>query len=117
MNIPDYISPIVGYRVWQWNATGLKSLNGEPWLPGRPLAAGCRAALGTIVGRAKPVHGAHESPRSKRIIARRLSSRCNSQVYHSGPRLRGANGCLVARELVFLNTSDDEVFAWLRLRT
>jgi len=39
--IPDYISPIVGYRMWQWGATGLKSLNDEPWLPGRPLAAKC----------------------------------------------------------------------------
>ena len=63
MNIPDYISPIVGYRVWRWNATGLKSLNGEPWLPGRPLAAECRAAArGTIVGPAKAVHDAHELP-------------------------------------------------------
>jgi preprotein translocase subunit YajC len=60
VNIPDYISPVVGYRVWQWNATGLKSLNGEPWLPGRPLAAGCQAvARGT---RVKAVHGAHELP-------------------------------------------------------
>ena len=65
MNIPDYISPVVGYRVWQWNAAGLESLNGEPWLPGRPLAAGCRAAArGTIVGHAKAVHGAHEPPHS-----------------------------------------------------
>ena len=65
MNIPDYISPVVGYRVWQWKATGLRSLNGEPWLPGRALAAGCRAAaLGTIVGRAKVVHDAHELPHS-----------------------------------------------------
>jgi preprotein translocase subunit YajC len=60
VNIPDYISPVVGYRVWRWNATGLKSLNGEPWLPGRPLAAGCQAvARGT---RVKAVHGAHELP-------------------------------------------------------
>jgi len=65
VNIPDYISPIVGYRVWRWNATGLKSLNGEPWLPGRPLAAGCQAAArGIIVGRAKAVHGTHELPHS-----------------------------------------------------
>lgn len=63
MNIPDYISPVVGYRVWQWNATGLNSLNGEPWLPGRALAAGCRAAArGTIIGCAKAVHGPHELP-------------------------------------------------------
>ena len=65
MNTPDYISPIVGYRVWQWDAAGLRSLNGEPWLPGRPLAAGCMAATrGTIVGRAEAVHSAHESPHS-----------------------------------------------------
>ena len=60
MNIPDYISPVVGYRVWRWNATGLRSLNGEPWLPGRPLAAECRvAAHGT---RVKAVHGPYGLP-------------------------------------------------------
>ncbi len=62
MNIPDYISPIVGYRVWRWNATGLRSLNGEPWLPGRPLAAECQAAArGT---RVKALHGAYDLPHS-----------------------------------------------------
>jgi hypothetical protein len=65
VNTPDYISPIVGYRAWQWDAAGLRSLNGEPWLPGRPLAAGCEAAArGTIVGRVEAVHGAHEPPYS-----------------------------------------------------
>jgi hypothetical protein len=65
VDIPDYISPIVGYRVWRWNTAGLKSLNGEPWLPGRPLVAGCRAAArGTIVGRTKAVHDARELPHS-----------------------------------------------------
>jgi hypothetical protein len=60
MTVPDYISPVVGYRVWRWDATGLKSLNGEPWLPDRPLAAECQAAArGT---RVKDVHGAHELP-------------------------------------------------------
>jgi hypothetical protein len=39
--IPDYISPIVGYRVWDWDATGLRSLNGEQWFPGRALTAKC----------------------------------------------------------------------------
>ena len=63
MNIPDYISPVVGYRVWQWKATGLKSLNGESWVPGRALVAGCRAAaLGTIVGCAKAVPDTDELP-------------------------------------------------------
>ena len=63
MIIPDYIMPLVGYRAWQLNANGLNSLNGEPWLPGRPLAAGCRAATRrTIAGLAKAMHDPHELP-------------------------------------------------------
>jgi hypothetical protein len=55
----------VGYRVWHWDAAGLRSLNGEPWSPGKPLAAGCRAAArGTIVGRTDALHNAHQPPRS-----------------------------------------------------
>jgi preprotein translocase subunit YajC len=44
MKIPDYISPVVAYRVWRWKETGLQSLNGEPWLPGQHLEARCRLA-------------------------------------------------------------------------
>lgn len=40
-DIPDYVSPIVGYRVWDWGATGLRSLNGEAWVPDRALTAKC----------------------------------------------------------------------------
>jgi hypothetical protein len=40
-DIPDYVSPIVGYRVWNWGVTGLRSINGEAWLPGRALTAMC----------------------------------------------------------------------------
>jgi hypothetical protein len=62
---PDYISPVVGYRAWRWDAAGLKSLNGEPWLPGRPLEAACGAgARGTILGPVEAADGAHESPHS-----------------------------------------------------
>ena len=39
MSIPDYISPIIGYRVWKWEKTGLKSLCGERWKPSQLLAA------------------------------------------------------------------------------
>lgn len=53
MKIPDLISPIIGHRVWRWDAAGLRSLNGKPWPPGQPLAAKCGA------GKA---HHAHESP-------------------------------------------------------
>ena len=44
MKVPDYISPVVAYRVWRWKETGLQSLNGEPWLPGQHLEARCRVA-------------------------------------------------------------------------
>jgi hypothetical protein len=43
VSIPDYISPVVGWRVWRWEAAGLTSLNGKPWHPGRSLAARCGA--------------------------------------------------------------------------
>jgi len=62
MSIPDYISPIIGYRVWQWVAAGLKSLNGEPWSAGKPIAAACRISVrGTTVA----VHDANDAPREK----------------------------------------------------
>ena len=64
MTTPDYISAIVGYRVWQWTADGLQSLNGEPWFPNRPLVARCRSLpLGTIAGRDDPAHNANPAPR------------------------------------------------------
>jgi hypothetical protein len=43
-DIPDYVSPIVGYRVWAWGAIGLSSLNGDAWHPGRALTAKCPKA-------------------------------------------------------------------------
>ncbi len=41
MTVPDYISPVVGYRVWQLDSTGLKSLNGIEWQPGKAFVAEC----------------------------------------------------------------------------
>jgi hypothetical protein len=38
MSIPDYISPIIGYRVWKWEKTGLKSLCGA--VEAQPVAGG-----------------------------------------------------------------------------
>ena len=38
----DYISPIIGCRLWHWEGAGLRSLNGEPWRTGEPLEARCR---------------------------------------------------------------------------
>jgi hypothetical protein len=63
MSIPDYISPIVGYRVWTWDTKGLKSLCGERWHPSQSLAARCRASavVGTIAGRVEG-HDSHDAP-------------------------------------------------------
>lgn len=55
MRVPDYISPVVAYRAWQLDATGLKSLCGELWRPGQSLAAACRAS---VSGTAHHVHDA-----------------------------------------------------------
>jgi hypothetical protein len=52
MTAPDYVFPFVGYRVWQWDAMGLKSLNGVRWHPGEAFTAECRT------------QGCHEAPRS-----------------------------------------------------
>jgi len=50
MIAPDYIFPIIGCRVWRLDETGLKSINGFPWQPGRHMSAKC----------AQPAE--HESP-------------------------------------------------------
>ena len=65
MSIPDYISPIVGYRVWTWDTTGLKSLCGERWHPSQSLAARCRASavVGTIAGRSEAADD-HDAPQT-----------------------------------------------------
>lgn len=52
MTAPDYVFPVVGYRVWQWDATGLKSLNGINWHPGEAFTAECKT------------QGCNEVPRS-----------------------------------------------------
>ncbi len=63
MTVPDFISPVVGYRVWQWDATGLRSLNGEKWFAHQPLSAVCRAdACGSIAGLSKATHNPTELP-------------------------------------------------------
>ncbi|MGA8623076.1 MAG: hypothetical protein WB660_31690 [Candidatus Sulfotelmatobacter sp.] len=63
MTVPDYISPVVGYRVWHWDATGLTSLNGERWVAQQPLSAVCGAdASGSIAGLSKATHNPAESP-------------------------------------------------------
>ena len=63
MSIPDYISPIIGNRVWKWENTGLKSLCGERWRPGQSLAARCRASavVGPIACRVEG-HDSHDAP-------------------------------------------------------
>jgi hypothetical protein len=61
--IPDYTSCLTGHRVWNWDAAGLKSLNGELWFPRQPLSATCRAdRSGSISGLSKATHNPAELP-------------------------------------------------------
>ena len=62
MEIPDYISPFVGHRVWRWDVPGLHSLNGEPWLPDRPAMARCRVLSGRTIRHAGRMDGPDELP-------------------------------------------------------
>lgn len=56
MNVPDYVLPIVGWRVWKLHPRSLRSLNGEPWLPAEPLAAACKLLD------ARPALTGHQAP-------------------------------------------------------
>jgi len=66
MNVPDYVSPIVAYRAWQWDFVCtwtstplLRSLNGERWFPGNPLSAKCCAP---VARRTQTVRDNHNVP-------------------------------------------------------
>lgn len=97
MRIPDYISPVVGYRVWQWDAAGLKSLNGERWVAHQPLSAVCKAdASGSVSGRSKATHNPAELPNFK----------CTCGVY-AAKTLERLRGCGYSRFGVY-----GEVYLW-----
>jgi hypothetical protein len=101
MRIPDYVSPIIGYRIWQWDAAGLKSLNGELWFPCRPLSAVCKAdATGSISGLLKPAaHDPAELP----------SLKCSCGVY-AAKNSEHLNRCGYRKFAV-----RGEVFMWGRM--
>jgi hypothetical protein len=48
MNIPDYVSPVIGHRVWQWDGSRLVSLNGQAWPPGKALEAECASLMKSL---------------------------------------------------------------------
>ena len=89
MSAPDYISPIVAYRLWQWDDAGLKSLNGVRWTPRQPLLARCRAFHPRrIIGRA--THADQDAPRADCRCgvygAKRLDSLQSMCFWDSGVR-------------------------------
>jgi len=50
MKIPDYVSPVIGHRVWAWDGFRLVSLNGQVWPVGKALEAECGASLMRTLG-------------------------------------------------------------------
>jgi len=89
MNIPDYISPVVGYRVWQWDDAGIRSLNGERWHPGKPLAAGCKAAS----RHAEVVRGTHGTPQAD-CTCGVYATKSFDHLHRTGYDLRGICGAV-----------------------
>ena len=89
MNIPDYISPVVGYRVWQWDDAGIRSLNGERWHPGKPLAAGCKAAS----RHAELVRGTHDTPQAG-CTCGVYATKSFDHLHRTGYDLRGICGAV-----------------------
>ena len=72
---PDYISPIIGCRVWHWDGVDLRSLNGEPWRPGTPLQARCRVCDFALWCRGHQTRlGSHSAPHLE----------CTCGIYASG---------------------------------
>ena len=57
MNVPDYVSPVVGYRAWLLEPRGLTSFNGEFWHPNQKLQAVCRKSVYRFFNRHRPPHG------------------------------------------------------------
>jgi hypothetical protein len=43
--VPDYVSPVVAYRTWQWDSSRLKSFNGERWTPNQTLQIKCKKSF------------------------------------------------------------------------
>jgi preprotein translocase subunit YajC len=65
-DVPDYISPILGYRIWQWDVAGLCSFNGEFWQPGKWMEARCKIYdFALWRGHQRAVHGPHRAPLMK----------------------------------------------------
>ena len=100
MRVPDYISPVVAYRAWQLDATGLKSLCGEPWRPGRRLAAACRESV-RMTG-----HDVHDAPQMN----------CTCGIYaaksHSALRKAGYAGYGIHGEVYLWGTVVEHELGW-----
>jgi hypothetical protein len=97
VKIPDLISPIIGHRVWRWDATGLRSLNGKRWSPRQPVAAKCGAGN---------AHDAHDPPH--------LDCTCGVYAAKSREHLRqlGYEGRGICGEVYLWGAVVEHEFGW-----
>ena len=97
MKIPDLISPIIGHRVWRWDAPGLRSLNGKRWSPRQPVAARCGAGN---------AHDAHDPPH--------LDCTCGVYAAKSREHLRqlGYEGRGICGEVYLWGTVVEHELGW-----
>lgn len=61
MKVPDYVVPVIGYRLWRWDSWGLRSFNDMPWIPEQPMAAQCRITRKHRAVEGLPLHD-HDAP-------------------------------------------------------
>jgi len=95
MKIPDYVSPIVAYRVWNWDLAGLTSLNGERWQPGHAMTALCK--LGSN----------HHQPPQRWCSCGIYSARSLDQL-----RDIGYAACAICGEVYLWGTVVEHEFGW-----
>ena len=86
MSAPDYISPVLAYRLRRWDVSGLKSLNGMPWVAGQPLAAQCRATLRRRAVEGLAQSDPHANCRCGVYGSKRLDSLKSIRFWKSGVR-------------------------------
>ena len=102
MNIPDYVYPLIGHRVWDWDGSKLISLiNHAPWPIGRPLAARCYAHL-HLGGRSVVEHQSHQAPQID----------CSCGIYATKGPAAGYGIGVISGEVYLWGTVVEHEFGW-----
>ena len=105
MSVPDYVTPIVGYRAWSWAGPHyLKSLtNQQPWPPGKPMVAKCQAW---------PHHKAPQEICTCGIYALKTITQKNRNQFPQFPRGDKTWPCLIVGEVYLWGKVIEHQYGW-----